>query len=228
MDALLRCFLAGREHSSMRRRGILEIGLGGGILRSDRPGSSLTGREPNWVGSRATAEQVPEAGNSLAPCDSRAATAKWCTFRSAERLSVCNLQRVRYCAAPRFHVGAHCPAGLGGFTPNRLLHRPVADLFRRPGRHHLRGAEYISDPVAFAAAALSDLVITFHVDQAPEVETGHPESRSTSYLVHLDWQGIVIQPPVRPDRPRPVAARPRVSRLSRIIRHDGGRGRAAC
>ncbi len=41
------------------------------------------------------------------------------------------------------------------------------------------GAEYVSDPVAFSAAALSDLAISIHLDEAPVVETGHPGSRAT-------------------------------------------------
>ncbi len=48
------------------------------------------------------------------------------------------------------------------------------------------GAEYISDPIAYPAAALSDLAITLHLDTPPERQTGHPGSRSTSYLVHGD------------------------------------------
>jgi lysophospholipase L1-like esterase len=48
------------------------------------------------------------------------------------------------------------------------------------------GAEYISDPIAFAAGAQSNLVITFHIDEPPVGETSHPGSRATSYLVHGD------------------------------------------
>jgi lysophospholipase L1-like esterase len=40
--------------------------------------------------------------------------------------------------------------------------------------------------VAFSAAALSDLAISIHVDEPPVVETGHPGSRATSYVVHGD------------------------------------------
>jgi lysophospholipase L1-like esterase len=47
-------------------------------------------------------------------------------------------------------------------------------------------AEYLSDALAFPVAALSDLAITFHVDQPPTGETGHPGSRATSYVVHGD------------------------------------------
>ena len=48
------------------------------------------------------------------------------------------------------------------------------------------GAEFISDPIAFAAGAQSNLVITFHIDGPVVGETSHPGSRATSYLVHGD------------------------------------------
>src|SRR5262249_871521 len=48
------------------------------------------------------------------------------------------------------------------------------------------GGEYLSDPVEFPAAALSSLAITFHLDQPPTGETGHPGSRATSYVAHGD------------------------------------------
>lgn len=42
------------------------------------------------------------------------------------------------------------------------------------------GAEYVSDPVAFDAAPLSELAITFSLDGPPAHQTGHPGSRTTS------------------------------------------------
>jgi lysophospholipase L1-like esterase len=48
------------------------------------------------------------------------------------------------------------------------------------------GAEYISDPVAYPVAALSDLAISFHLEAPPAQETGHPGSRATSYVMHGD------------------------------------------
>ncbi|WP_251106647.1 SGNH/GDSL hydrolase family protein [Alloacidobacterium dinghuense] len=44
------------------------------------------------------------------------------------------------------------------------------------------GAEYISDPLNYPAAALSDLAITMQIEATPGQETGHPGSRTTSYL----------------------------------------------
>jgi lysophospholipase L1-like esterase len=48
------------------------------------------------------------------------------------------------------------------------------------------GAEYISDAIDYAVAPRSNLAVTFHIDEPPAGETGHPGSRATSYFVHGD------------------------------------------
>ena len=48
------------------------------------------------------------------------------------------------------------------------------------------GAEYVSDPIAFAASALSDVAVTMHFDSPPANETGHPGARATAYLLAGD------------------------------------------
>jgi lysophospholipase L1-like esterase len=53
------------------------------------------------------------------------------------------------------------------------------------------GAEFISDPLAFPVAPLSDLAVTFHLDSPPDRETGHPGSRATSYYIHGDFVSAV-------------------------------------
>jgi lysophospholipase L1-like esterase len=44
------------------------------------------------------------------------------------------------------------------------------------------GAEYLSDPLDYSVAALSDLAITMQIEAAPGQQTGHPGSRATSYV----------------------------------------------
>jgi lysophospholipase L1-like esterase len=51
----------------------------------------------------------------------------------------------------------------------------------------LPGEEFVSDPLEFSVAALSDLAVTFHLESPPARETGHPGSRATSYFVHGDF-----------------------------------------
>ena len=48
------------------------------------------------------------------------------------------------------------------------------------------GAEYVSDPIAYPVAPLSDLAVSFHLDGPPAPETSHPGSRATSYYLHGD------------------------------------------
>lgn len=46
------------------------------------------------------------------------------------------------------------------------------------------GTDFISDPIDFGVAPLSDLAVTFYINVPPAQETGHPGSRATSYYVH--------------------------------------------
>jgi lysophospholipase L1-like esterase len=48
------------------------------------------------------------------------------------------------------------------------------------------GAEYLSDPVAFAAAPLSEVTVTLHYDDLPAQQTGHPGSRASTYFAAGD------------------------------------------
>jgi lysophospholipase L1-like esterase len=139
------------------------------------------------VGSWATAEQVPEAGNALAPGDLRDATLRQVVHLSlggeALRVHLSNA----FGAAPLHFTSVHV-----ALPPSAASARIVASTDRalnfsgRPDVVVPAGAEYISDPLAFAVAAQSDLAITFHIDQPPAGETSHPGSRATSYLVHGD------------------------------------------
>src|SRR5579863_1822714 len=54
------------------------------------------------------------------------------------------------------------------------------------------GAEYISDPISYRVAALSNLAVTFYLDAAPVGQTGHPGSCATSYYVHGDLVSAAI------------------------------------
>lgn len=46
------------------------------------------------------------------------------------------------------------------------------------------GSVYVSDPVQMPMEPLSDLAISFHYADPPSVQTSHPGSRATSYLLH--------------------------------------------
>ena len=141
----------------------------------------------NWVGSWATSQQRPEPQNSLAPEDMHDAT-----LRQVVHLSVGGSQlRVHltnaFGTAPLRISAAHIARPVNAASDSIDVATDKALTFS--GRAEVTipaGAEYVSDPVAFPAAALSDLTISIHLGEAPAVQTGHPGSRATSYVVHGD------------------------------------------
>jgi lysophospholipase L1-like esterase len=142
---------------------------------------------PNWVGSWATAQQVPEERNALTPSDLRDAT-----LRQVVHLSIGGkVLRVHmsnaFGTAPLHLTSVHVARATSAASPriDASIDRTLT-FSGRPGVSIPAGAEYISDPIAFAAKARSDLAITFHIDEPPAEQTSHPGSRATSYLVHGD------------------------------------------
>jgi lysophospholipase L1-like esterase len=139
------------------------------------------------VGSWATAEQVPEAGNALALGELRDAT-----LRQVVHLSLGGeVLRVHistaFGTAPLHLTSVHVAQPLSAASSRIVASTDRALSFSgRPDVVVPAGAEYISDPLTFTVAAQSDLAITFHIDQPPAGETSHPGSRATSYLVHGD------------------------------------------
>lgn len=140
-----------------------------------------------WVGAWASAQQVPEERNAL-PADAL----NDATLRQIVRLTVGG-ERLRVRISNVF-----------GTTPLRVTATRVAKPLSPAGaavdpttdravtfagRTEVTvpaGAEYLSDPVAWKSAALSDLAVTIHVDKTPAVQTSHPGSRATSYVAKGD------------------------------------------
>ena len=116
----------------MRRRGILEIGLGVAFYAQAVLALPSLG-EPNWVGSWATAEQVPEAGNSLAPGDLRDANLRQVVHLSiggdALRVHISNA----FGTAPLDFTSVHIARPTSAASP-----RIDSSTDRPPGRHHPR------------------------------------------------------------------------------------------
>jgi lysophospholipase L1-like esterase len=148
-----------------------------------------------WVASWAASQQIPEPQNALAADDLRDAT-----VRQIFHLSVGGpALRVRLSNAfgtEALHfTSVHVARPLSPFSPeiDPASDRPLTfagsnDVTVPPG------AEFVSDPLEFAAAPLSDLAVTFHLDAPPARETGHPGSRATSYYQHGDNVSIVSLP----------------------------------
>jgi lysophospholipase L1-like esterase len=150
---------------------------------------------PVWVASWAASQQIPEPQNALPADDLRDAT-----VRQIFHLSVGG-QALRVHLSNAFGIEAlhftsvHIAWPLSPSSPeiDPASDRPLtfagsADVTVPPG------AEFVSDPLEFAVAPLSDLAVTFHLDAPPARETGHPGSRATSYYQHGDIVSIVILP----------------------------------
>ncbi len=140
-----------------------------------------------WVGSWAASQQVPETQNSLDPELMRDAT-----LRQIVHLTVGGGQlRVRmsnaFGTAPLHLSAVHVARPVSAASATIDAASDTAVTFHgAPDVTIPAGAEYLSDAVTFPVAALSNLAISIHFDQPPTGETGHPGSRTTSYVTHGD------------------------------------------
>lgn len=149
-------------------------------------------KQPVWVTSWGASQQIPEPQNSLPAVDLRDATVRQVFHLSVAGTSIrVHLSNVFGTAAlhitsvhfARPVATSPAPSPMGSIDP--ATDRPLtfsgsAEVTIPPG------AEYVSDPVEYPVAALSDLTVTFHLDAPPSPETGHPGSRETTFYVHGD------------------------------------------
>jgi lysophospholipase L1-like esterase len=148
---------------------------------------ALAAAPDHWIASWGAAQQIPEANNLLPQADMQDAT-----LRQVVRLSVGGRTlRVRFSNAfgtqalviDAAHIARSADKASARITPgtDRAL-----SFDGRPSISIPPGADYLSDPVALDAAALSSLTVSIHLPVAPAGQTGHPGSRATSYYVHGD------------------------------------------
>jgi lysophospholipase L1-like esterase len=145
------------------------------------------GVREHWVGSWAAAQQLVEPNNALASNDLRDATLRQIVHVSLGgkeiRLRVSN----RFGNTPLHIMAAHLAKPQSAGSAKILVDSDKAVTFSgTPSVTIPPHADYLSDPVSFAADPLSDVAITLHIDSTPVEQTGHPGSRATSYLVHGD------------------------------------------
>lgn len=143
--------------------------------------------QSNWIGTWAASQQIPEPQNALPPDDLRDATLRQIVHLSAGGTALRVHLSNAFGTQPLHVTSAHiarplspASAKIDPATDKALTFSGSADVTIPAG------AEYISDPVTIAVPQLSDLAVTLHFDAPPAVETGHPGSRATSYLVHGD------------------------------------------
>ncbi|UWZ85604.1 SGNH/GDSL hydrolase family protein [Occallatibacter riparius] len=167
---------------------IAALVLTSGWVFAQAPKSAPT--PENWVVSWGASQQIPEPNNALPSEDLHDATVRQIFHLSiggpAIRVHVSNAFGTEALHLTAVHiarpVSTSSPA-IDPATDKTLTFAGKTDVLVPPG------AEFLSDPIDFAVAPLSDLAVTFHLDAPPSRETGHPGSRATSYYVHGDFTG---------------------------------------
>jgi lysophospholipase L1-like esterase len=175
------CFCLERN-TQMRILFVLATILGVG------PGTVLGAESPAvWVGSWATSQQIPEPNNALPSEALRDATLRQIVHLSMGgktlRVHISNAFGTIPLHLTAVHLARPVSASAAVIDP--ATDRPV--MFS--GRADVTipaGAEYVSDSLDFPVDAGSDLAISIHYRDPPAQQTGHPGSRTTSYLVHGD------------------------------------------
>jgi lysophospholipase L1-like esterase len=140
-----------------------------------------------WIGSWAASQQIPEPHNALNPDDLHDATLRQIVHLSVGgttlRVHISNAFGTMPMHISSVHI-AH-PVSPAEAKIDRATDKALT-FSGKPDVTIPAGAEYISDSIAYPMLPLSDLAISLHLDEPPAQQTGHPGSRSTSYLQHGD------------------------------------------
>uniref|UniRef100_A0A7V2B1W2 SGNH/GDSL hydrolase family protein n=1 Tax=Rhodothermus marinus TaxID=29549 RepID=A0A7V2B1W2_RHOMR len=134
-----------------------------------------------WVGTWATAPQLVEPHN-LPPPPGLAGN----TLRQVVRVSLGGRRlRVRfsnaYGSSPLVLKAAHLAQSLGGSAIDPATDRALT--FNGQTSVSIPAGEHVvSDPIDYPLQPLSNIAITLHFGTVPAEITGHPGSRTTSYL----------------------------------------------
>jgi lysophospholipase L1-like esterase len=138
-----------------------------------------------WIATWGTSQQIPEPQNALPADDVRDATVRQIFHLSAGgsmlRVHVSNVFGSEALHFTSVHIARPVSPGAADIdlsTDKSLRFDGAPDVTVPPG------AEYASDPIAFAVAPLANVAVTFHLDAPPATQTGHSGSRATSYIVH--------------------------------------------
>jgi lysophospholipase L1-like esterase len=135
-----------------------------------------------WVGTWAASQQIPEPQNALPSADLMDATLRQTVHVSLGgatiRVHLSNAFGTRSLHLNSVHIARPIKSGsseIDSASDRTLLFSSSPDLIIPPG------AEYVSDPIAYPLAALSDLTISMHIEAEPGQQTCHPGSRQTTF-----------------------------------------------
>jgi lysophospholipase L1-like esterase len=185
----------------LRRYRLTKRGVFACLIACALAGSALTearartarDSDAQWVGTWASSPQLGDPGNAP-PAPGFADS----TLRQIVHVSIGGDQiRVRFSNAfgvtPLVISSAHVALGAGGSAIKPESDKSLT-FANQPSVTIPAGALVYSDPVDFALAPLSDLVVTIHAAAAPNGITTHPGSRETSYLASGDLVSAATLP----------------------------------
>jgi lysophospholipase L1-like esterase len=169
------------------------------LLVSNAIGAVLPIPGEHWVGTWACSSQRVEPANNPPAPDLTGFTLRQVIHVSLGGRRVrLRLTNVFGDAALTF-TAVHLARSAGGSAidpaTNRVLTFAGAQTATLPA-----GAPLLSDPVDFEVGTGADLAITLRIAKAPQAVTGHPGSRTTSFLVRGDFAAAAALPsPLRTD-----------------------------
>lgn len=171
-----------RTHYAGRLSAFLFVAFAAACHPQAGPGSA-----PIWVRTWGASQQIPEPQNALVPDYLRDSTLRQIVHVSmgggALRVHLSNAMGIVALHFTSVHIAkplAPDSSAIDPATDRSLTFNGAPDVLIPPG------ADYISDPIPYLLKPLSDLAISFHLNDPPAPETSHPGSRSTSYYVHGD------------------------------------------
>jgi len=140
-----------------------------------------------WVATWGASQQIPEPQNAMQTDDLRDATMRQIVHLSVGgpslRVHLSNAFGTEPLRFTSVHIARPISPATSAIDP--ATDRPLT-FAGSPDVSVPPGAEFLSDPLQYPVAPLSDLAITFHFDAPPARQTSHPGSRATSYFIHGD------------------------------------------
>lgn len=148
---------------------------------------SVKAETQRWVGAWSSAQLAPDAKNSLAPEDYPNVTLRQVVRVSIGgdtlRVKLSNLFGTQPLTIDAARIAVSAAPATARIDP--ATDRPLT--FSASARVTIpAGGETWSDPVKLKVAPLAHLAISLHYPAAPSVQTGHPGSRATSYILPGD------------------------------------------
>jgi lysophospholipase L1-like esterase len=142
---------------------------------------------PHWVTVWSTAQMTPGADSALSPTDATGATLRQTIHITKGgktlRLRLSNAMGTEPLRLRNIHIAPAAATGASAIDP---ANNPSVTFGGQGDIVIPAGADYISDPIELAVADQSSLAISFHMPETPKQQTGHPGSRTTSWLVSGD------------------------------------------